>query len=727
MAFVCSNDLTWLADEFKVKGYYPYQDEWEDIKREINDKRPSRLAEILPTYEMMSYSAQQFADITLDRFINGTSIAGVPYTGEQLFYLNVVQIERVKKLASKKGGKGIGVRVADFPKFWDEDYKYFTTCDIARWGIGEDGNRIAAYRELCSKSMDLGLVEGEDNLAGGLSHVWLKPRGVGASWKGATWNAYNLFLVPDTQNFIFALTNNYLADKDGIFMKFMKIRDFIQSNCWFLRKNFWKASPTDKTYATGLKLPDDTIQGFNSSVSGVVTDGNTDVARGKRGNATFEEFGTFTGVAETWEKYYASINEYGVSFAQARGFGTGGDKDARYEDLEKMFRDPASYFIIKFKNVYEEGGSVAAMFTPSYINITDTDACGNSQKEFAKAKQDEQRELKKAADDPSILTTYCAEFPYEPNEAFNASGVNILPVELAKQALNRLKITNIDRKVVAYGKLEAIPNRGVRFIPTEDKPYEAFPVKNGHDTESCVCILHQPYRDPVTGLVPENLYSIVIDPYSQAESTDSPSVGDIRVIENINGITRTKGDIVVAWYRGRPKGPKGQDKLCEILYNLAELYNAKIGIENDQPGEVISYGRIHNDTKGKRFINYLEGQFTLNIDTPGGKIVSTKGTKRVFGMHMTADRKEEGMLLYKNWLETPRTVIEENGVERVIRNIDMIMCRAMLEEIIQYRGQNVDSISCMLIGMYYKKELQYQKKKATRQREVDNFYNIELF
>ena len=76
--------------------------------------------------------------------------------------------------------------------------------------------------------------------------------------------------------------------------------------------------------------------------------------------------------------------------------------------------------------------------------------------------------------------------------------------------------------------------------------------------------------------------------------------------------------------------------------------------------------------------------------------------------YMTPDRKEEGMLLYKNWLETPRTIIEENGVERVIRNIDMIMCRAMLEEIIQYRGQNVDSISCMLIGMYYKKELQYQ-------------------
>lgn len=726
MGFTNTKELSELAHEFNKYGHYPYQDEWLRLKEKLNEGRGNK-SELIPTYEMMSYEAQKFADYWIDRFVNGAVIGGVPYTGEHLFYLNCVRIEQVKY---KKGSK-IGRRTVDFPSFWDEDYKYFVTCDIARWGIGEPGNRVEAYEKLCSVSMDLGLIPTEENLAGGLNHLWLKPRGVGASWKGGAWNAYNLYLLPNTQNFIFADNTNYLADKDGIFMKFVKIRDFIQDNCWFLRKHFYKQSLTDRNYSTGLtqtKGGSSTTEGFNSTVVGVVTDGNPDIARGKRGNATFEEFGSFPKVAEIWQKYHASVNEYGVVYGQMRGFGTGGDAKGDYKDLEMMWRDPDTYHIIQFKNIYESQGTKGAMFTPAYRNITDKDENGNSLEDVAKEKLDKAREVAKNSPNPAAFTIFCGEFPYEPNEAFNSSGTNILPVDLAKAALNRLKITNLDRKICAYGKLEFNPNgKGVQFVPTNARPYEAYPVEPKHDKTSCVVILQQPYRDS-TGKVPENLYRICCDPYSQAESSESQSVGDIRVIENINGLTKTKGDIIVAWYRGRPEGHNGQYIFCDILYKLAEFYNAKIAIENDQPGEVISHAKRFRDSQGRRLTRYLEEQFELNMVINGVNVATKKGMNRVFGMNMTPVRKEEGTKLYQEWLLRPRGQIEEeNGEVRMLRNIDFIYCRAMLEEIISGHGRNADSISSMIVGMYHEKELVFKNRRVERQKRIDNFFNSPLF
>lgn len=724
-----------LADHFTKYGHYPYQDEWNDLIASLNKKNKGK-TKIMPTYDMMSYDAQKFADEWLDIFIQGDkSPSGVPITGEHSFYLNIVQIEIIEKLKRKqtdleeKSGRTIAKRKVFFPRFWDEDFRYFWTCDIARYGITR--KKLDRIQTL---GMNLGLVETDENLAGGLNHLYLKPRGVGASWKAGAWNCYNLYLVPDTKNFIFADNDQFLGDNDGIFSKFVSIRDFIQSNVWFLWKHFSKESPSERIFETGLKdstFGSSTTDGFNTSVGGVIIEKKPQKARGKRGNGTFEEFGSFPEVAQTWNVFDSSMRSSGDVFAQARGFGTGGDKDANYEDLEKMFRDPETYRIIKFLNTYEENAIDApiAMFTPAWINPTDIDEHGNSLIDEAKAKWEKEIEIKKKATDPTALPAFLAEKPGEPNHSFNSVGINILPVELAKIQLNKLKIQELDRTACTYGNLEYKEGGGIKMVPVDMLPYEAFPVKHKHDKEGIPAIFTLPFK--MGGVVPKDLYRIAVDAYTHAESAHSESLMDIRVIENKNPFTPYKGDIIAAWYRGRPEGSNGQDKACDILFKFAEMYNCinAVAVENDQPGNTIAYAKLHTDSRGRKLTQYLADQFELNVINEGGRNIKTAASmKRLYGINMNPARKEEGMKYLQEWLLRERkTIRNSNGVQEVIRNIDLIMDRGFLNEIIKYNGGNADAISSMIVAQYHEIELKTLNRYAGKTKKQDRFFSEALF
>lgn len=744
-SFTNTNELRELAIYYQKHKMYPYYDEYLDLYKELNEDRKRNDPELFPTIQMMSYAAQDFARHWIRMFVKGTSIGGVPYSGEHLFYLNAVKIERtveyegVFKNKTKKA-RQIGGRDFGFPDFWDEDYKYFMTCDIARYGLekkklvdqyGEPiETNVQCYNRLFGESgFDLGLVVDEDNLDGGLNHVYLKPRGVGFSWKIANFNNHNLFLTPNTHNFIFGASSEYLGDKDGAMAKFTKLRSFIQSECWFLRKTFYKQSLSDNSFATGIKVTAggaEVIKGFNSSVNGVIIDGDTAKARGKRGNGSFEEFGSFPGVDKVWEVFDSSMTEYGTVFGQARGGGTGGDTAEGYEALEKMFYDPKTYRIIRFKNPFEDNyrGNGVAMFTPAYINITNKDKDGNSDKITAKEELDKQRAEKRAAVDTSVYTDFCAEKPYEPNEAFSAKGRNILPVALAKEVYQLLERTNKDRSLCRYGDFEYLSS-GVKFITDPNaRPYESFPVQAGHDKEGCVVILKEPYR--LNGRIPDNLYIISVDPYSDEEATESSSIGSFCVEENINSLTQAKGDLEVCWYDGRPEGHDGQDRFCRRLFAAAEYYNAKIVIENNEKGNVVHYARTHKDSRGRKLTEYLHEQLALGYDI---RIATKANMKREYGIHMTPQRKLQGLKDYEEYLRTPRGIrVEEDGSETILRNIHFIYNRGLLQEIIHFKGDNADRISARIVKVFTRKELEDKRKPiGVNKIKEDTFFSQPLF
>ena len=739
--FTNINDIRELAIYYQKHKEYPYYDEYFDLYTELNEGRKRGEPEIIPKIEDMSYGAQQFAIHWIKRFVNGTSIGGTYYTGEHLFYLNVCQIERVItndtgifKDNSKKARK-VGIRDAGFPDFWDEDYKYYSQVDIARWGTrilkDQEGNDLETHVEAYNRiygHVDTGLIIDEDNLSGGLNHLYLKPRGVGFSWKLGNWNDYNLYLIPNTHNFIFADNTEYLGDKDGIMSKFNKIRGFIQDKCWFLRKNFYKQSMTDYSFATGYKESvggSEVIKGFNSSVNGIPVAGDSDKGRGKRGNCSFEEFGSFPKVGETWQKADPSVNEYDVIFGQIRGGGTGGGTGEGYADLEQMTYDPKSYRIIRSKNIWEDSyrGDGIAMFTPAYINITYKDNQGNSLVAESKKIMDEEREKKKLSPDPTVYTNHCAEKPYVPNEAFNAVGNNIFPIDLLKAHLADLKHTNRDKDLCRYGDF-IIGETGIKFKAELNKyPYEAYPVKAG-DKEGCVVILSEPYKE--NGKIPANLYIIAVDPYSDEEATDSPSIGSFGVREQINTKTRAKGGIEVCWYDGRPEGFDGQDRFCRRLFYAAEYYNAKIVIENNEKGNIIHWAKTHKDTKGRPFTEYLHEQLALGYDV---KIATKANMKREFGLHMTEGRKRQGIKDYQEDLLTPRGErINADGSVKILRNLNFIYNRGLLQEAISFNGKNADRISARIVMMFALKEFEAKGSRIGNNRtRQDSFFSKPLF
>ena len=711
-----------LALYYEKHECYPYDDEYREIYNELNP--PNSKTKIPVPFDALPYYMQDFAKEQIMRFVNGDSHGDTKLTGEHSLYLNVVQIDRTvinspgihknNPLHSRK----VGRRVSAFPDFWDEDWRYFWACDIARFGL-ETGKELERYKELC-RPCSLDLVETVDNLSGGLDIFWLKPRGVGASWKGGAKANYNQFLVPDSNTFIMAETEPYLIG-DGIFDKFNKIRSFIQGKCWFLSKQFYKESLSEFEYSTGLKknVGGGTItEGFSSTVSGLIIDAKPGKARGKRGDILFEESGSFPSMDDVWNVTEASVNEYGVIYGQRRAFGTGGDKGGNFEFMEKAMADPAAYRLIQCNNPYDEFEKPISFFTNCYTNITDKDENGNSLKDVAKQKFDKiEAELQKG-EDITRLDKHKAEYPRKPSDAFRKITGSILPGALAANRLELLKKSNIDRKICSYGWLKTI-GKDIQFFPDDVIPFEQYPIKNdGNSKKGCISIFQEPYR--VRGIVPADLYTIHVDAYTQDEA-ESGSIGSVYVYEQPNRYTRYKGDICPAWYNARPEGFNGSDEFAKNVFLLAEFYNAQIALENDQVGELVSYAKKHTDSKGRKLTLYLADQFEIGFNED---IVTKAKMKRAFGMNMTEGRKKQGLKYFQEWLVTPRGQ-NEDGV--TIYNIDLIYDRGLLEEIKKYEyGKNADRISSWLIGMYHIREIEYQESKRSKSQR-NSLQDLQLF
>ncbi len=134
-----------------------------------------------------TFSYYEFWDEEKRRCTEGLVVDGVRVTGYHYFYLNYCPIIQVRALSSNDGlKKQAAERFEGFPKFWDLDWIYFTCLDIAEYGISlEDYNKLP---------LELNLVLEDDNLSGGRHLLFLKPRGVGASWKGACMQRVQNFL-----------------------------------------------------------------------------------------------------------------------------------------------------------------------------------------------------------------------------------------------------------------------------------------------------------------------------------------------------------------------------------------------------------------------------------------------------------------------------------------------------------------------------------------------------
>lgn len=642
-----------------------------------------------------SYHYHDFWDEEYKRCIEGYSVGGMYITGYHYWYLNHWPIIVTRKVEEDLYGEVLkkkrAIREVNFADFWDVDYEFF--------------------------------IQIEEAEKHGEHFVWLKPRGVGASYKGSGMAGRNFFCIRNSKNFLFAHLGEYLTS-DGLFTKWLLGRSYIN-----------KPHPKESRYLSAFGKPSDykkdingmhfrassningEERGYMSELMGVSFKDDYQKGRGKRGKLIlWEEMGAFPNVDKAWNITRDSVEEQDAVYGLMLGFGTGGTKAADFGAMEKMFYNPKAYNIRCFDNIWDEGmkGTKSAYFTSATRTIQFKDKDGNSDEIKARKFYEHEREEARKSPDPNVIIQRKAEHPFTPQEAILNVSNSILPANEAREW--RVKV--LGQKLYNLGIPGELKNVDghIKFFPNDTlKPIMDYPHNIKEDLTGAVVVYYPPYKKD--GKVPEDTYIISVDPYAFDQSTDMESIGAVYVYMQPNRF-QPPGDRLVATYFGRPKL---LDDFNKNLFNLAIYYNAKIGIESDR-GNTIDYA------KRFKLLDYLADEFELAFDAD----ISTSKVKRGFGMHMGSGkdnlRKNKGDKYLADWLMTPRGTTED-GIVRL--NLHTIYCPATLKEIETYRsdGGNFDRISSLRILAYHMKELDYNETVPQEQTNTyrDSIFNRPLF
>ena len=643
------------------------------------------------------------------RCLKGHKAGGISITGYHYFYLNYSQMDRVgddellKFTTSGKDGKLTGVeKIKDFPAFWDGDYDYFWTIEIARFGISK------------KKYERLKLGVEITNLAGGQHIVILKSRGKGFSYKNASMLTRNFNLKRGSKNYAMAEEKEYLI-KDGLLSKTWQNISFIDEHTAWRQP---RLKDQDIHKMSGYKRNingTDVIRGTLNEIIGVTLKDDPDRARGKRGELVFfEESGKLPGLLKAWELCRPAVEQGALTAGIMIAFGTGGTDEALYEGLEELFFHPEANNIIPIKNQWDEGAedTLCSFFVPAYMNWEGfMDADGNSDIKGAIRFHKHQRELRKKSKDNSALSQYTCEHPFNPQEATLQSNINLFPVvELTAQ--KNSVIAHKRHHAISVGILFRDSKAVVKFKPTDKvSAINDFPLRKGDDENGAICILEAPHRDQA-GRVPRGLYLAGHDPYATDKSSTSGSLGATYIIKRPNNLSTTLNDCIVASYVGRPNT---QDEYNRNMYMLAEYYGCKIGFENDR-GDVIGYG------KRFRLLHWLEEEFEM-LDK---KELQSRRVNRPYGMHMTEGRKNQGEIYIRDWLTEPMQ-FNDDGEPTLLR-LNTILDIALLTELIKFnRKGNFDRVMALMVAMYHRKELHNANVSHEEDDRHEEFFARELY
>lgn len=617
-----------------------------------------------------------FWDEEEDRILNGYSVGGVHITGSHYFYLNFNQIKltRVKNteivVKDQLAKRRVGNKLFMFPDFWDGDYDFFHATRI-------------------SKGFGLDLVVG-------------KSRQRGYTFKLSSRAVRRYKFIANSVTLLLASQSKFLFDKGDA------IGNYVWSGVNFINKNTkWSRQKliTQKDYIKEgyrYRMPNgvEVEAGFLSEIIALTAGAEAGVTRGKTGaDAYYEECGVFPNLLEVKAATDPLTLDGDYKTGQQIFFGTGGGKDSRWEAFEELVYNPRGYGCLEIINDWDDdaGNSTCGFFHPVYLNKKGyIDKDGNSDIEGAKASELEIRKEKELAG-KNNLVRYSMENPFMPKEAFKRSNRNRFPVAEAEKQLQRLISGLMTDDGIA---IELERQEGVLVQKrVSGRLVDSYPIGDYEDTTPVIWQYEKPHTSG--GKVPPNLYIICYDPVRFDEGS---SIAAAYVLMQPNNIVATGGDYIVASFIGRDES---LDSYHKTLFELAEYYNAQIGVENDVGTVVTDYAKRFRKT------HLVAQQFQLAHDV---RLASLPKGRRGFGMSM-ASGKEDLKKIYgdnyiKDWLLTERTIL---GDGKIILNLHLIKDKGLLKEIIKYNNTgNFDRISALRIGMYHLRELIYDGRTAKK-------------
>lgn len=520
-----------------------------------NVKEFSAVAERFVEYGMYtkepvgSKSWTKFWEQERDRCINGYNTGYDCITGYHYNLLNyspILQTEVIKE-ADSELGQNKANRVKGFPKFFDEQYKFFHYI--------EEAEDAGAHAQL------------------------LGSRGRGKSIMCASMGSRNYHHIRDSKSYYVASREPYLLG-DGIIPKVWDIMDFVDSNTpWAKRRHQYDQSLHRKANvkiinAAGVTTYDP--RSYNSEIIGITVGDNINKTRGIRGKLIiYEEQGSFNKSEIAWNINRESMEDGKNTFGLMLGIGTGGDPGGM-KGMQELFYNPRAYNIHPVTNQWDPGleGTECGFFYSTLKNYGGAmDEDGNSDETKALKLLKEKYKLAAQGNDPHALTRRKAENPMCPKDAFmRITGTQFPVADLSAQEAELASKPYLYKDSEFVGRFDVGQEGKIEWRTDPNlTPIRKFPEPDNKNMPGAIVI----YQHPKTvneSEVPYGRYVAGIDSYDFDESTTT-SLGSCFIGDLWTGR-------IVAEYTGRPTA----HTFFETCRRLLIYYKAVANIENLNKG-----------------------------------------------------------------------------------------------------------------------------------------------
>lgn len=404
------------------------------------------------------------------------------------------------------------------------------------------------------------------------------------------------------------------------------------------------------------------------------------------------------------------MNDYGM-FSIPILAGTGGDMEVG-EDAAKLFRNPGTYNILEFDDIWEGSGKIGK-FIPvtkarnefkhwwslyDYLTIIqkmdlnphpdlNVQIMVSDEQECMDKYVTPRREKALRSTTSNAIIKEKAYYPLTPSESFLTITANDFPVEAIKQHKMFLEKEQFkSRRVDLYMGLDG----KVKFKDSERFPISVFPIQADTDKTGVVEMIEPPIDNP-----PYGLYVGGIDPYKISESDYSDSAGAVIIFKRMTtSMNDPFQNMPIAWYTGRPKDIHDW---YENVRMLLKLYGAKGMCEN------IDYGFIQYMISKKESYYMAEGLSFLREISPGSKSKSAIGlpptTTMINHWNNTAVQYAKEEIVKER--------DEEGNIKRTVLGCSRILDPMLLEEMGKFNKNkgNFDRIRAFSIAVAYAQQL----------------------
>jgi len=602
--------------------------------------------------------------------------------GELYFYWNYSPIWLVEQAGTQSdGAKSQGERVRKFAKPWLGDYLFHH------------------YVEQCKRR--------------GKHGKMLKCRGVGASFKAASWSPRNIYVYPGSgnPNFHLASDKGFLSGDKGIWGKIVDCLDWIAETTPLERMRVVDRAGSTLEIQLGFKDEYGVRKGNLASVHGISLKDNPDKARGIRGPLIhYEEDGLFNNLEKAWNVNRKAVEDGNTTFGFMIAMGTGGVEGGSFEGSEKLFYSPGAYNVYGIPNVFDKnanGDTLCGFFWGAYMNRKNCYDEEIGEPDVIKALIEillDRHLVKYSSTDPSAITQKKAEECVTPQDAIMRTEGTVFPVSDLKDYLESIMVKKEAFLAEHYvGELVRTGDGKLKWRLNNDKfPLRSYD-KDNANREGCLEIFEMPSEN-ANGEIAHGRYIAGIDPIDADSGT---SLFSIKIMDLFV-------DRIVAEFSGRPRLA---EEAYEIALRMLEFYNAVANYEKNLKG-LFSYFDKKNALFRLCDTPQILKDMQMTKDMGYGN--TSKGTMA------NAEVNKWGRKLQADWMNTSLEDEENPGKLK----LHTLRGLAYIEECIKWNSDgNFDRVSAagMLFILREDRYKRTQSAIANKDKQIETLANDKFF